>query len=246
MPDALYALSLADIPGIGRRMEKRLHAAGITGMRQLCALPRERMSALWGGVLGDRLWLNLRGEDLPEPKLPPKQSLSRQHILAPGSRTRENARGIAIKLLLSTARKMRRMGLSARAVGLQVGYQNGRAYDTLIRIPPTTDAWSLQAHIVMLYDKSPALTPSDLSVLLADLRSAEEPDLFRSGTDEPADRVTRAMDGINQRYGLHMVYPGAIHAVRREAPTRISFGVPPPLEEFNDPADHILTDARLQ
>ncbi|WP_419805558.1 DNA polymerase [Terriglobus sp.] len=246
LPEALYCLDLSDIPGIGRRMEKRIRAAGITGTRQLCALSRERMSALWGGVLGDRLWLSLRGEDLPELKPQPRQSLSRQHILAPHARSRETARAIAIKLLLSTARKMRRGGFCARAVGLQVGYQNGRAYDAVIRIPPTTDAWSLQAYMAMLYDKSPTLTPSDLAVVLADLRSAEQPGLFHTGTDEPADRVTQAIDGINQRYGLHTVYPGSIHAVRKEAPTRISFGVPPPLEEFNDPADRLLTNARLE
>ena len=187
--------------------------------------------------MGDRLWLNLRGEDLPEPKTPPRQTLSRQHILAPDNRTRETARAIAIKLLLSTARKMRRGGFCARAIGLQVGYQNGRAYDAVIRIPPTTDAWSLQAYMAMLYDKSPTLTPSDLAVVLADLEPGGQPDLFHTGTDEPVDRITRAVDGINLRYGLHTVYPGAIHAVRKEAPTRISFGVPPPLEEFNDPAD---------
>ena len=87
LPQALYSLELEDIPGIGKRMEQRILAEGITTMRQLCALTRERMHTIWGGVLGDRLWLWLRGEDFLEPPARPLQTLSRQHILPPDCRT---------------------------------------------------------------------------------------------------------------------------------------------------------------
>jgi len=89
LPQALYSLELADIPGIGKRMEQRILADGIPTMRQLCALTRERMHTKWGGVLGDRLWLWLRGEDFLEPPARPRQTLSRQHILPPDCRTPE-------------------------------------------------------------------------------------------------------------------------------------------------------------
>jgi hypothetical protein len=44
---------------------------------------------------------------------------------------------------------------------------------------------------------------------------------------------------MNARYGLNTVYLGSIHNVRNQAPTRIPFGPPPPLEEFDDPADNV-------
>jgi DNA polymerase-4 len=44
---------------------------------------------------------------------------------------------------------------------------------------------------------------------------------------------------MNARYGLNTVYLGSINDVRRQAPTRIPFGPPPPLEEFDDPADNV-------
>jgi DNA polymerase-4 len=106
LPQALYSLELEDIPGIGKRMEQRILAEGITTMRQLCALTRERMHTIWGGVLGDRLWLWLRREDFLEPPARPLQTLSRQHILPPDCRTPDKARAVALKLLHSTARKM--------------------------------------------------------------------------------------------------------------------------------------------
>ncbi len=241
LPGALFALDLADIPGIGRRMEKRLWAEGVRTVRQLCALSRDRMRSLWGSVHGDRLWLLLQGEDLLEPEIRPLQSLSRQHILPPASRTRETAKGIAVKLLLSSARKMRRYELWTKAMVLRVGYQEGRAYEVTIQFPPTQDAFTLQAFMGTLFDQSPELTPSDLTVVLADLAPAPERGLFDAETSEPANRATQVIDRLNARYGLNTVYPGSIHAVRKEAPTRIAFGPPPPLEEFDDPADPVRT-----
>jgi len=47
--------------------------------------------------------------------------------------------------------------------------------------------------------------------------------------------VTDALDAMNVRYGLNTVYLGSIHEVRRQAPTRIPYGPPPPLEEYDDP-----------
>ena len=54
-------------------------------------------------------------------------------------------------------------------------------------------------------------------------------------------RVVTALDTINARYGLNTVYLGSIHQVCKEAPTRIPFGPPQPLEEFDDTADKLRT-----
>ena len=165
LPTALHCLDLADVPGIGRRMETRIRAAGITTMRELCSLSRDRMNALWGSVWGDRLWLWLRGEDFLEPPTRSLQTLSRQHILPPHCRNRETARGIAIKMLLTTARKMRRNGLWATGVGITVGFQEGKAFELGVRIAPSQDVFTLQAHIAVLFERAPTLTPSDLTVI---------------------------------------------------------------------------------
>jgi DNA polymerase-4 len=242
LPQALYSLELADIPGIGNRMEQRILAEGITTMRQLCALTRDRMHTIWGGVLGDRLWLWLRGEDFLEPPARPLQTLSRQHILPPGCRTPDKARAVALKLLHSTARKMRRNNLWAGGISLQVGFYDRAAFACSVRIEPCHDPFTLQEHLISVWTRVPAYTPSDLSVALTHLDLAPSPDLF--GIDpfnerNPKELVVTALDTINARYGLNTVYLGSIHQVRQEAPTRIPFGPPPPLEEFDDTADKL-------
>ena len=106
------------------------------------------------------------------------------------------------------------------------------------------DPYTLQEHLIAVWPRVPAYTPSDLSVALTHLDLAPSPDLF--GIDpfnEPnaKQRVVTALDTINARYGLNTVYLGSIHQVRKEAQTRIPFGPPPPLEEFDDTADKLRT-----
>ncbi|MEK6397796.1 MAG: DNA polymerase [Terriglobus sp.] len=238
LPHALYALKLSDLPGVGRSMEKRLHAAGIRTIRELCALRREQMSSLWGNVWGDRMWLWMRGEDFLEPAGKPLQTLSRQHILPPDCRTWEKSRAIALKLLLSTARRMRRHELWAGGIGVHIGYQEGQALQLGLRIPPSQDIYTIQQHFFLLWERSPKLTPSDVTVVLFDLAATPQRGLFDPEAPAASERITSTVDQLNLRYGLNTVYPGSIHAVRNQAPTRIPF-VPPPLEEFDDTADEV-------
>jgi DNA polymerase-4 len=235
LPAALYGFPLADIPGVGRRMEKRLQAAGITTMRQLCAQPRAKMHALWGGVLGDRLWLRLRGEDFAEPAAQPLQTFSRQHILPPHCREQERGRAVAIKLLHAAARRMRQNQRWAKGLFLGVGFVGrGQALQATIHFAPVQSPAILQAHLTALWNEIPAgWAPADLTVGLCDLVSDPSHTLF-SNPPGAKERVTSALDGINARYGLDTVYLGSIHNVRREAPTRITFGAPPLLEDFEE------------
>lgn len=235
LPRALYPFALRDIPGVGERMERRLRAAGITTMRKLCAQTRGQMHGLWGSVLGDRLWLWLRGEDFPEPPAKALQTLSRQHILPPNCRNAERARDVAVKLLHTVARRMREYRLWTAGVVLQVGFVGQEnALEGVIRVPPTQSTAKLQEYLLELWKEVPrSLTPSDLTVALIDLRPEPEASLFDSGMEQD-DRISIALDAINARYGLNSVYFGSIHEVRKEAPTRIAFGPPPPLTEFED------------
>jgi hypothetical protein len=93
------------------------------------------------------------------------------------------------------------------------------------------------------------LHASDLSVALTHLDLAPSPDLFfidPFGERNPKERVVTALDTINACYGLNTVYLGSIHSARQEAPTRIPFGPPPPLEEFDDTAEKLHTPMGLR
>ena len=237
LPHALYSLKVSDIPGIGSQMEQRVRAAGIETMQQLCALPRERMHAIWGSVLGDRLYLWLKGEDFLEPPARPLQTISRQHILPPDCRVRDRARGVAFKLLHSCARRMRRNQLWAGGMALGVSYYGREGIEGHFRIPPCQDTFTLQEHLLTLWERVPTGTLATIAITLTHLDTAPYPDLFGFNGPTARDDLISAVDACNARYGLNTVYLGSIHDVRKAAPTRIPFGPPPPLEEFEDTAD---------
>jgi DNA polymerase-4 len=120
--DALRQLALRDLPGIGARMEKRLHDSGITTMSQLLALSREQLTEVWGGLGGEKLWFWLRGEDFHDAELEHQKSISQSHVLSPELRTEDGCYAVAHKLLHKAAMRLRTARLWTTHVGLTIKY----------------------------------------------------------------------------------------------------------------------------
>ena len=108
LPMVLYGLGLRDLPGIGKRMLKRLHQNGIFWVEQLCALSKVQMHYLWQGIIGERFWHWLRGDDIYEPKTEMK-SFSHSHRLPPDLRTEDGVQAVAKKLVPKAAMRLRMM-----------------------------------------------------------------------------------------------------------------------------------------
>jgi len=72
-------------------MEERIRAQGITTMRELCSLSRERMHNLWVAFSGSSLAL-AQGRGLPGALCKAPPDTQRQHMLPPDCRT-PNAHG---------------------------------------------------------------------------------------------------------------------------------------------------------
>jgi DNA polymerase-4 len=233
LPAALYPLALADIPGIGRRMETRLTREGIHTMQALCDLNRQQMASLWGSVLGERLWLELRGEDLPEQPAAEQQTISRQHILPPKFRSREGSRKIALKMLHDCVRRLRKAGRWARGVGVVISFQaHDYAFEAHVPIPASQDAYTLQGHFLTLMEGVPVQAPSYICVILSGLTTQPVSDLFVTKKDLACRAASQAMDQIQKKFGVKSIYLASIDGVQDEAPKRIPFGPPPPLDEF--------------
>lgn len=234
LPEALYCLKLSDIPGVGERMEGRLRRAGVNSVRELCALSRERVGRLWGSVVGERLWLELHGEDLPPAATRPLQTISRQHILPPEMRTPEGCRGVALKLLHDCVRRMRRQGMGAGGLGLAVFYlQHEHAFEAHRPIPFSKEVLTLQEHFSPLLAGVPRQTAQSVCVFLTHLEAEPTAELFPSPQNEKRAALAGAMEKVHSRFGKNAVFLGSVHGTREAAPARISFGPPPPLEEFS-------------
>ena len=249
LSDALRQLTLRDLPGIGRRMEKHLNEQGIRTMEDLLALDFDQAGAVWGSVLGERLWHWLRGESFDAAETEHLKSLSHQHVLAPEMRSPEKGWGAAVKLLHKAAMRLRNNDLWAGEIGLVVGIAPkdrdlavssfgapARGWKGKVRLSECQDNQTLMAALRGLWESRPTggeydrpyfigvhlnqLVPDALHTLI--LFDATEESLERS-------RLQKTMDALNQKYGLTTLAPASMLAAYRAAPTRIAFHSVPEL-----------------
>jgi DNA polymerase-4 len=241
---ALSGLTLRDLPGVGARMEKRLHDCGIRTMPQLLALGREQISDVWGGVNGEKLWHWLRGEDFNDPALEHQKSISQSHVLSPELRTHEGCYAVAHKLLHKAAMRLRSARLWTTNVTLTIKYAVAKADARKLHnsgIPQA--AWSHGTTVIECQDNQTlvealqklwALRPQDaqhqkpfyVGVWLGNL----VPDhlhtlsLF-SGLETEArrTRLSSTMDALNHKYGIDTLMPASMLLAKAAAPTRIAF-----------------------
>jgi DNA polymerase-4 len=242
LPQILFKLKPRDLPGIGHNMEKRLLNQGITTMEQLCQLDMDQMTQLWGGVLGTRFWLKLRGSDFDE-REQHKSSISHQHVLPPNLRTRDQACAVGKKLLHKAAVRLRQAKLWTSAMAIfvlfskdqdakeddQNGYwlHHGRPmWEASLRFPSCQDTMTLVNVFQEAWKDCPKRRPVMISVALVDLIPEDMrnmtlfDDMYGGGK---VDRLAQVMDSVNAKFGSTTLYLGGIHHVKEAAPPRIAF-----------------------
>lgn len=136
IPHALLGLKLTDLPGIGRRMEARLHRCDIHTIGHLYAASQEKLWRAWGGVVGKRWWYMIRGyeeADYPLMGETAQRSISHSHILAPEYRNESGAEAILLRLTAKAVQRLRIKELMAKGIGVYARYtlDRSRGYDDL-------------------------------------------------------------------------------------------------------------------
>jgi hypothetical protein len=82
---------------------------------------KEAMGGAWGGVLGDRFWHLLRGEEVPDQETS-RKSIDHSHVLPPDCRPPDKAWPILCKLLHKACERLRAAGLLTGALTVQLAY----------------------------------------------------------------------------------------------------------------------------
>ena len=239
---ALMQLTPRDLPGVGARMEKRLHDCGIRTMAQLYALDREAIGNVWGGIGGEKLWHWLRGEDFEDAELEHQKSIGNSHVLSPDLRTPEGAYAVVSKLLHKTAMRLRNAKLWATNIRLTIKFAvPNSAKKHLSGIPQ--EAWSQSTTLIECQDNQTLIDglkklwaqrpqgaahqkPFFVGVMLSNL----VPDhlhtlsLF-SGLETEArrTRLSTTMDKINAKHGTSMLFFASMLPAGSAAATRIAF-----------------------
>lgn len=219
VPETLFPLALRDLPGIGPRMEKRLGEHGLFSVKALCLLSMAQMRGLWGGVVGERYYRWLHGEDVELPETL-HRSIGHQHVLEPEFRNWEGAWMVLKKLLVKAAVRLRKEAFYARRLSVHMKLTGGLTWELDAKMPETQDTLLLLKALRELWDRHPPGRPFQVGVTCFDL-VPENQHQFSLFVPPRREGLGKAMDRINAKYGKETISVGGLDPRRPAAPTRI-------------------------
>ena len=215
MPEPLLRLPLDTIPGVGARMERRLHLAGIETMSAIWHSQPKQLRAIWRSVNGERMWYALHGYALHA--LPTARGMfGHGRVLPPSWRTAEHARSCSRLLLTKAARRMRRDGYYASLLWLWLDIRND-AWFGQRNLPSVQDDHACLKALDMLWRKAAGEIARKaeivrVGVTLSGLTPASERqlDLLLDDSKERqrCELLTNTIDQLNQKFGKRVVTLG--------------------------------------
>ncbi len=234
LPQILWPLRLRDLYGVGRRMEARLHRHGVYTVRQLTGLSCAALRRIWGGVVGERLWRSLRGEDLP-PLPTRRRTVGHSHVLPPELRNPAGARKTLLRLLHKAAARLRRKGYWTRHLTVYATQLEAPTWIRKTWLETTQDTRLLLNTLTALWDADPPPRPFKVGLALEHLvpERHTSPPLWPEA--RRGYRLSHALDEINSLYGPDTVYFAGMHGLEYAGEDRIAFGEIPHLERARKP-----------
>jgi len=246
LPKKLHSLSLRDLPGVGHNNERRLWKAGIYDMETLTSLSPKQMRLVWGSSWGEKIAYWLQGIEIAEAPTN-RSTVGHSHVMAPELREPDKARLVARRLTMKAASRLRRLGYHASMFHFSARLESGlriehseqcyRAQDSLTFLELLDHAWEALAP----YMKGQRLKKVSMSLNDLTLVDEKQQTLFMALPDEEiqgrerSEKMSRALDKINSRFGRDSVSIGLLpQQARGFSGTKIAFTRIPDMEEFSE------------
>jgi DNA polymerase IV len=208
----LAALPIRKIPGIGEVTERALRALGIEQVHQLANMTQEKLETIFG-QWGTALYRKARGGDAyefvvdAEPK-----SISQNHTFGEDTDDVAAVESMLSQLSQKACKRLREAGLSARTLTLTIRYMG---FDTHTRSQTLAEPARLDADIFSVFlllfrehrdaRRKIRLVGVELSGLW---HGAEQLDLIEGERREKLEKLTRAADGLRDRFGFGKIQFG--------------------------------------
>jgi len=235
LPEVLFSEELSDIHGVGRSMKIRLHAAGVHTVEDLCGCSRQRLHNIWGGVEGDRLYLQLRGQTVPD-VVTEKRTIGHSHILPPQKRRPVEAEAVLHKLTQKAGARLRSYEMLAEALVIDLKYLNGEGWAQEARFDPSSDALFFAKLVSQIWRQRslPQQPIRKLGVTMFRLveKTNFTPSLF-TPIHRNRDALNVAMDSLQRKFGKNAMHLGCDHAALDNDNMRIAFTHIPDLDVEN-------------
>jgi len=223
--ERLSVLEPRDFPGVGPRMEERFHAQRCYSARQMFDLTIPEMVSLWGGVVGERFFYLIRGQNLPEIETK-RSSISHSKVLAPDSRSPAAAWPVAVRLLTKACVRLRSEGFYTKELWLSIKYPDRdpakASWHAKAKCFETQDSLHLVEELERLWASAPRRPMLRVGVALSGLVEAShhQLNLFE---DKRRDSLMGALDSINDRFKDSALYVADAHAAIATRTNAIAF-----------------------
>src|ERR1700676_638050 len=208
----LAPLPVRKIPGIGKVTERALRALGIETVEQIATQPQEKLEKIFG-QWGTALYRKARGGDSyeflvdAEPK-----SISQNHTFNEDTDDLAALAAALSHLSQKACKRLREAGLAASTLTLTMRYTG---FDTYTRSKTLAEPAQLDTDIYAVFNnlfrdhRDHARKIRLLGVRLSGLtHGAEQLDLLAAERRAKLERLTRAPDGLRDRFGFGSVQFG--------------------------------------
>lgn len=231
---AIYShLVLTDLCGIARQNAIRLNQAGIYTVADMYQAPLIKLKAAFRSVLGYYWYVRLRGWEVDDVAFS-RASFGNSYALPKPLVTFSELAPLMTKLTQKMSFRLRSAGWHAQGVHLSLLYrdwthwhQGAKTKDVLF------DAQEIYRYLVRLFLHCPHQKPvHTLAVSVFNLVKAGNLQLDLFGRLDRQERLSRALDNVNQRWGNFVMTPARMLGTNQNVPDRIAFGGIKEIEEF--------------
>jgi DNA polymerase IV len=208
----LAPLSVRKIPGIGKVTERALRALGIETVEHLAAVPQEKLEKIFG-QWGTALYRKARGGDSYEFVIDAEpKSISQNHTFGEDTDDTTVLTTMLSHLSQKACKRLREAGLATRTLTLTIRYIG---FDTHTRSKTLIEATCLDADIFAVFQelfrkhRDHRRKIRLLGVSLSGLtHGTEQLDLLDPDRRAKLEKLTRATDGLRDRFGFGSVQFG--------------------------------------
>lgn len=234
--DVYSILSLTDLNGINRRFEVRLNAAGIFTPLQFLDAPVEKLRyEVFKSICGVQWYERLRGYEVDAVDWG-RKSFGQDYALGKKTDNIEELSRILMKLCEKMGRRLRRSGHCAYGVHVAVLYKDHTFWHKAHKgHTPLFSTQDLYRAVLYVFNIQPIhKVVVKLSVSCYDLapHAPPVPSLFEEETSERQERLSDALDKVNDRFGEFTIIPALMMGSQDLALDRIAFGGVRELEDL--------------
>ncbi len=227
MIDALLKdLPVEEICGIGRKTTQKLNRLGIYTCGQLSHFPVVKLKKLFG-IVGEKLILMARGID-PSPVMSPEhesrvKTVGHSMTLRQDVSSREDIARFLLQLAEMVGRRARRYGVSGRTVVLTLRYADfTTCHRQQAQLDPINRSDEIYHAALRIFDSLLLTQPIRLlGICLANLDTCNS-QLSLLPEDHLSEKLTAALDRVNDCHGEFTVMPGCLLPIKRKGSHVIS------------------------